>query len=187
MSDHNERACQRCGSLLHHEEQCTVKTHAELVAEAARWLCNRCAVVLTELVTSGEVPDAIGWRSGLSILVECKTSRADFMADSKKPFRQHPAMGIGHYRYFLAPDGLIAVEELPPRWGLLELVEGRGVRVSRKPELFDEVNTSHEIDILLSTLRRIGHSAPAGVSIKCYTIQTGNTATLHVEPEEVSQ
>lgn len=73
------RVCKVCGA-----------THADLVAPAARWLKGtvRCGVVLTEAPSmDGESPDAIGWRSGYSVLVECKASRADFLADSRKPHR----------------------------------------------------------------------------------------------------
>ena len=49
----------------------------------------RCGVVLSEQAcVSGEMPDAIGWkRANHSVLVECKVTRADFLADRGKPFR----------------------------------------------------------------------------------------------------
>ncbi len=64
---------------------------------------------------------------------------------------------------------------------LLELT-ACGVQVTKKSEHFEDVNSGHEIDILLSCLRRIGHTAPKGVSIRCYTIESKNTATLGLEP-----
>ena len=54
------------------------------------------------------------------VLVEVKVSRADFRADLAKPHRRDPALSGGTYRYYLAPAGLLAVDELPPRWGLIE-------------------------------------------------------------------
>ena len=68
-------------------------THAQLVAKAVRWLRSyRCGVVLSEQAcVSGEMPDAIGWKHGChSVLVECKVTRGDFLADRAKPFRQKP-------------------------------------------------------------------------------------------------
>ena len=65
-------------------------THAQLVERAVRWLrAYRCGVVLSEQAcVSGEMPDAIGWkRASHSVLVECKVTRADFLADRGKPFR----------------------------------------------------------------------------------------------------
>src|SRR2546430_10016870 len=62
-------------------------THAQLVQKAVEWLrAYRCGVVLSEQACiSGEMPDAIGWkRSCHSVLVECKISRADFLADRGK-------------------------------------------------------------------------------------------------------
>ncbi|NID14985.1 hypothetical protein [Luteibacter yeojuensis] len=108
-------------------------THADLVERAGAWLRGAagCKIVMTELAAvcrSGEIPDAIGWREGGTILVEAKTSRADFLADRKKPFRREPERGMGTLRFFLAPAEMIRPNELPPRWGLLEV---RGRRVFR--------------------------------------------------------
>jgi hypothetical protein len=117
-------------------------THSELVERAARWLrkSRRCGVVLTN-AGSIERPDAIGWHNGdppVSILVECKVSRADFRHDKLKPFRD-PAWNdtaIGRFRYYLTPKGLVKPTELPARWGLLEVV-GRGIRQSVKARRWD--------------------------------------------------
>lgn len=152
-------------------------SHPSLVAVAAKWLQKKHAVVITELATTGEEPDAIGWRGTHSTLVECKISRADFNADKRKMFRREPWYGIGQYRYFLTVPGIIKVEELPEKWGLLELL-GERVRMVREAEQFGEINYRHEIGILLSTLRRIGENAPKGTSIKHYTIETKNRATV---------
>ena len=99
-------------------------THAQLVEKAVAWLRSyRCGVILSEQAcVSGEMPDAIGWkRASHSVLVECKTSRADFLADRDKPFRQKQEIGLGCERFYLAPSGLLDPSELPPGWGLLEL------------------------------------------------------------------
>src|SRR6266481_9209834 len=99
-------------------------THSQLVEKAVEWLRGyRCGVVLSEQAcVSGEMPDAIGWKKACnSVLVECKVSRADFLADREKPFRQKPENGVGCERYYPAARGLIRVEELPNGWGLLEV------------------------------------------------------------------
>lgn len=156
-------------------------THSELVELAAAWLRNRCPIVVTEIATTGEEPDALGWHCSNSILVECKVSREDFRADAKKSFRLDSFSGIGNQRYFMAPAGVIPVNDLPSKWGLLE-VTGSRIRRARDSEYF-EANHRHEIGILISCLRRIGRTAPQGVSIKCYTIETRNRATIEIEPE----
>lgn len=155
-------------------------THSDLVGAASKWLQKKCACVITEIATTGEEPDAIGWRGSHSILVECKASRADFLADRQKGFRRSPQLGIGARRYFMAPKGLIAVEELPSMWGLLEY-DAPKVRCARESDYFSDCNTRHEITILLSAMRRIGRTAPTGVSIRFYTIDTKNRATLGLD------
>lgn len=146
------------------------RTHADLVAIAGRWLRNTagCTVVLEELcaaTASGENPDAIGWYCARTLLIECKTSRSDFLADRKKRFRADPSRGMGLYRYFLAPRGLISPAELPPRWGLLEVSGSRvSVTAGYKPKTwqredcpwaFPERNALGETQMLLSGMSRI--------------------------------
>lgn len=69
--------------------------------------------------------DAILFNSSESFLIETKISRQDFLADAKKPFRLDPSKGVGRYRYYACPEGLIKPEELPDRWGLIYVPEGR--------------------------------------------------------------
>ena len=139
--------------------------HSYLVARAERWLRNsfHCRVVLTELVAytvTGEIPDAIGWVNGRSILVECKTSRSDFFADKKKTARNPCLNGLGHWRFYLAPQDLIRPDELPEGWGLYE-IHGRQIRhaggdkyVNAKIPPFKSCRES-EVAMLVSALARI--------------------------------
>ena len=118
----------------------------------------RCGVVLSEQAcVSGEMPDAIGWKKAChSVLVESKVSRADFVADRDKPFRQKPETGVGCERYYLAPRGLIHPEELPEGWGLLEVCgrEIERVKASAK-NLRSEIGFQNEMNLLLASLRRV--------------------------------
>lgn len=107
--------------------------HAELCALGEKWLRRHgCRVVLRDpfkaAVYTGECPDVIGWRDGHSILIECKTSRSDFLADKKKGFRIDPTRGMGDCRLYLAPEGVIKLDDLPDGWGLLE-TDGKRVTV----------------------------------------------------------
>src|SRR6266581_1652151 len=134
-------------------------THAQLVERAVAWLrCYRCGVVLSEQACgSGEMPDAIGWkRASHSVLVECKVTRADFLADRGKPFRVKPEQGVGSERFYLTPPGLVKVEELPAGWGLLELRRGRVemVQLSAK-NLRTAKGFKYEMNLLLASLRRV--------------------------------
>lgn len=150
----------------------TAPTHEQLVEVAARWLrkSRGCSVVLAELVSAlPEIPDAIGWRcSDWSILIECKTSRADFRKDAKKLFRTgdtsslNPSeagyfVGVGQERYYLAPKGMLSYTELPTGWGLLEW-DGKRVRVIFQSgdiqQIRDRARSAAEVVLLVSGLRR---------------------------------
>jgi len=134
-------------------------THEKLVSLAVAWLRRyRCGVVLSEQAcVSGEMPDAIGWKKAChSVVVECKVSRADFVADRDKPFRQRPETGVGCERYYLAAKGLIRARELPAGWGLLELCgrEIEKVKPSAK-NLRTAIGFGYEMNLLLASLRRV--------------------------------
>ena len=126
---------------------------------AVEWLRRyRCGVVLSEQAcVSGEMPDAIGWKKAChSVLVECKVSRGDFLADREKPWRLQPQTGVGSERYYLATAGLIRTEELPRGWGLLE-VRGREIEPVKPAakNLRSEIGFRHEMNLLLASLRRV--------------------------------
>lgn len=152
-------------------------THKELVKRAERWLRNtlHCRVVLSELVSytqSGETPDAIGFKSRETILVECKMSKSDFYADRKKPSRNwrmteklktkgfaYPA--LGDWRFYLTYPGLLDGCKLPNGWGWYE-VHGRYVKYKYGAKYHETIKTrpckSHwqsERAILLSALARV--------------------------------
>ena len=114
-------------------------THAQLVEKAVRWLrAYRCGVVLSEQAcASGEMPDAIGWKQAChSVLVECKISRSDFLADRQKPFRLKP--------------------ELPSGWGLLQYHRGRVEMLHPSAKnLRTAVGLRYEMNLLLASLRRV--------------------------------
>jgi hypothetical protein len=138
---------------------CLAMTHAQLVQLAVKWLRRaRCGVVLSEQAClSGEMPDAIGWKRAChSVVVECKISRADFLADRDKPFRKDPKQGLGCERFYLAPAGLIRREELPAGWGLLE-VRNRSVELvhSSAKDLRSQTGFRYEMNLLLASLRRV--------------------------------
>jgi len=133
--------------------------HAFLVAKAVAWLRRyRCGVVLSEQAcVSGEMPDAIGWKRAChSVLVECKISRTDFLADRNKPFRLNPQTGVGSERFYLVPKGLVRVEELMPGGGM-KAYRSRaieGMKASKQNLRTDE-GIRCEMNLLLASLRRV--------------------------------
>ena len=134
-------------------------THGHLVNLAVQWLrAYGCGVILSEQACiSGEMPDAIGWKKAChSVVVECKVTRADFLADRSKPFRTTPQIALGCERFYLAPAALIKGEDLPQGWGLLEYQ-------TRKIEMIYPANKNmrttrgfrYEMNLLLASLRRV--------------------------------
>ena len=84
-------------------------THKDLVKVAKEWLLSakQCNPVFVEKGSAkvSEMPDAIGWNGSTGcIVVECKSNKADLIADKKKPFRVQG--GMGNLRYFLMPAQL---------------------------------------------------------------------------------
>lgn len=149
-------------------------THADLVLIAKRWLLQtkRCGFVLTEfhhLGVTAEIPDCVGFRIGYgrndSVLVECKATRGDFLADARKSFRKNPEEGIGAYRFYLCPQGVIAPQDLPPGWGLVlvgntarprQVVGPKGdLPCGEGPFYFEERNVEGEWQMMATALRRL--------------------------------
>lgn len=164
-------------------------THDELVKRAALWLRTRtpAVIVITEMVTGHESPDAIGFSSsGYTWLLECKVSRADFQRDLKKP--RTVAGGMGDHRYYLTPPGLIEAAQVPAGWGLLEAYP-KQYRLVVKPDPPPYRDHPHRPDksvrdeygLLVSALRRIGQDPPEGLSVAAYTFDTKRRATLGVK------
>lgn len=142
-------------------------THDDLCKIGCRYLekAFRCPVVICEPMSlSLEKPDCFGMRKGFeSILLEAKISRSDFLKDSNKPFRNGEVLGIGHYRYYITPKGLLTIDDLPDKWGLLEVdCNGKvmfihGNHPNKIPNTkwkFEKINIENERLILFSYLRR---------------------------------
>lgn len=98
-------------------------THKQLVDLAGRWLhmSKQCNPVFCEKSFQGscEVPDAIGWTTGECLIVECKTSKADFMANGNKSLR------LGSKRYFLMTCDLYkqVIDLMPEGWGIVTVAD----------------------------------------------------------------
>ena len=128
--------------------------HRELCRLAGKWLrkpkfgSSYCPYVAVELVTANpETPDVFGWNYWATVLIEVKVSRSDFLADAKKSFRQQPEEGVGAFRYYCSPEGLITEVDLPDKWGLLW--EKDGVITVVKDAERQQQNAQGEITILL--------------------------------------
>ena len=141
-------------------------SHKDLVEIGYKWLLSRCGFAFKELnafTTHGEIPDVIGFRHDCSILLEAKTSRADFHADKKKLFRNYPEWGMGGHRFYICETDLIKPDDLPEGWGLIYVNDKGRVRVKIKQykgnnyyqNQFAEYNKEDEKALMYSALRRL--------------------------------
>lgn len=126
-------------------------THSDLITIGARFLRHQGYWMwLSEpSTTCVEKPDLIAWKLDASVLIEGKVSRSDFLKDQKKPFRSD-GTGIGNYRLYLAPVGLLSPDEIPSNWGLLEAIDENTVRFTKRPTLIENVNEKAERMLMYS-------------------------------------
>lgn len=171
--------------------------HSELIVLCSRWALKHkyavAAITECQVKCTSEVPDILAFKAnGQSVLLEIKVDRADFKADAKKPFRKNQDKGLGLYRYYVVPEGLIKPEELPEGWGLLWFRESDGKCFQKAlSKRFLKRDHLAESAILVSALRRVGNliAAPVavGVSCKAYTVSTMGRTALYLEGEELNE
>jgi hypothetical protein len=101
------------------------------------------------------MPDAIGWADHKSILVECKTSIGDMVADKRKSFRM--GGGAGDVRYILCEKGVIPPSYCLPGWGMAYIC-GKVVRVVLRPKPIEAcaIGLRRERYLLLAEVCRMG-------------------------------
>jgi len=180
-------------------------THSELIEIGRNWLIkpysalaeyghSGCGVILTEIVANtygAEQPDVLGFCTKKSILIECKASRNDFLQDKNKVFRKMSDLALGNQRWYLVPKGIIKKEEVPSKWGLLEVDENNKIKCVVRAEL-QERNYQSEINILISLVRRLNVLENDHVAIKKYKPFNGidgktpskNRATFYIKEVE---
>lgn len=129
-------------------------THADLLLVSVGWLKRRgCHVVLAERGIRGQEPDVIGWKNGLAYVLEVKVSRADFLADKRKPHVGDPN-ALGRARWYFVPEGIVTPADVPVPWGLIEF-NGERCLQRLKPQVLAPslVSAQRENQLLMSELR----------------------------------
>lgn len=138
----------------------TNSLHYQLCCEGARYIIQPRAAEpwqspnswsTVELVCFGtELTDVYATNSSTSTIIEVKTSHADFLRDKRKYARTKQAEivkhQIGDYRYYLCPEGIIKVDELPDGWGLLYW---DGKKVSKVVSAPRKWETDHRLDMFV--------------------------------------
>lgn len=148
-------------------DEVEVMTHTECVAAAADYMKKRADVVLPEFYThNAELPDVIAFNRDFSTMIECKVSRADFLRDKKKPFRMNPNQGMGDFRYYCCPKGLIKPEELPVYWGLLYIYPDGKIRKQRMAFNKFKKNVEAEHYLLFYYARRAYYAGVHGAVLE---------------------
>ncbi|NDW19458.1 hypothetical protein D0T53_11135 [Dysgonomonas sp. 216] len=137
-------------------------THHNLCCIAAKWLQGRWSkskpyadYATVELVTQGwENTDVFGWNCQYSTMIEIKVSRSDFLKDKDKKCRVDWYGSVGNYKYYCCPEGVIKENDLPDKWGLLYVKDGK-VEIIKLAEP-QETNIETERYIFNSIFRREG-------------------------------
>lgn len=137
-------------------------THRNLCIKAAKYLRSKGVhpfhkgqYSVCELERVGECPDAFAWGGSSTQLIEVKVSRSDFLSDKRKLWRYHSRSGLGSYRSYLCPEGLIELKDLPRYWGLLYIDKNGKITEIQKPKP-QACNHIEEINLITSILRREG-------------------------------
>lgn len=121
-NDADDSFCMSCVKI---DREFRKLTHRQLCELGARFILSLRHPtgypwrILIETGYRAENPDVFAYTKYHSILIECKTSRSDFLADMKKPFRQNPQIGIGERRLYLVNQGVCTQNEMPKGWQLL--------------------------------------------------------------------
>lgn len=141
-------------------------THKALCIVACQWLSRtrRCAHTFADVGSMhlNEFPDAIGFRprayGGGSTVIEVKVSVEDFKRDSAKGWRQRERLGLGggmgRWRYYLVPEGLIGEADVPLDHGLLWVTDKSRVRMIRAAPERAARDFESEVTLLCAMLRR---------------------------------
>lgn len=141
----------------------TDSLHYKLCCKGAEWLMKKpwagIKYTAVELICQGlEQTDVYGTNGFDSYIIEVKTNRSDFVNDLKKKVRreQFKKYQTGNWRYYLAPKGIIKIDQLPEKWGLIEYdIENDTMCLTREAE-YQTCNNFGDITILCSIMRREG-------------------------------
>lgn len=128
-----------------HRQLCEIG--AKFLKRSASKNGHGCHFTIIEPSVYGENPDVFGVRHGTiserkigdtvyvcgydvgTVVLEAKTSRPDFLRDRAKSHKATDEMGLGRWRYYICPENLIKVEDLPPKYGLIWVTKGGQVKV----------------------------------------------------------
>lgn len=143
-------------------------THKQLEEVGAKWLarcgywwsCKRIAIEPASASPGSERPDVIGFSSflkGSTHVIECKTTRGDFLRDFRKKWRTEGEKPMGSYRWWLCEWGVITFADVNGSAdGLLWVTATGHVHIARYPfrRSKEERNVSGELSVLYTMLNK---------------------------------
>ena len=108
-----------------------------------------------ELVCYGVcLPDVYATNGEISAIIEVKTSHSDYERDGAKYSLLKPDRAIGDFRYYLCPENIIKIDELPPYWGLLYYKDGKIKKI--RSAIRQPCDRTLDMFVLMSIMRREG-------------------------------
>lgn len=140
-------------------------THTQLVLAGERYArvvlsCGKTTMIEPAPFGAGERPDVFGIipNTQESVSIECKVSRADFLADRNKSEHR-----VGDRRYFLVPAGMLMKSDVPHGYGILESPDGESVT-----EFFGSLRFEYTVERLLRERRLLDHAVRTAVTGKAH-------------------
>lgn len=95
---------------------------------------------------------------------EVKASRSDWLKELQDPSKAETFAKHCHYWWIVAARGIVKPEEMPARWGLMELTSHGNLRVKAAATIRDNCELNYAI--LAAMLRRAVESSPGEQQIK---------------------
>lgn len=105
---------------------------------------------------TNKMPDIYAVSGLFSLCVEVKMTRGEFTRSLKKKNNLYYDNGCGTYRYYLCPDGVININELPDGWGLINYnYDEQNLTIVKESTEFDCKYRS-DMMILSSFIKKLG-------------------------------
>lgn len=114
-----------------------------------------------------------------TIAFEIKVSRSDFLSEIANPDKRQQAISLSNEFYFVVPDGLIKVDEIPEECGLIAAKEN-SIRIVKKPVSNDDPLLNWHF--VASIARRSGE-----VSTETYRVEKQRSSRILRQLEQVKK
>lgn len=142
-----------CDNNLRHEE--LLKTAAKFIKNKALTHFGKSTYVVCNYNDGMEPIDVFGFGGGCTQIIKVITTRMELNLDLERAYRKCPKYGVGEFRSYLCPNGLLNKEDIPKNWGLL-WCDNKGKIIEILNPQKQEENKAQEAKIIKSLLRRNG-------------------------------